>query len=121
MHKMHEQRDKLYNVPTYYTKFLKYDLFWHQIEGIRNVQLENNLVRVKSKVYLMPWIIISHPPLVVTPNWCGEKGVAKTSKNWKNKAWFLSRHNAFFMVMERIPLENLVMAKRRAIPRICAI
>jgi hypothetical protein len=25
----------------------------------------------------MPWIIISHPTLVVIPNWCGDKCVAK--------------------------------------------
>jgi len=27
----------------------------------------------------MPWIIISQLLLVATPNWCGEKYVAKTS------------------------------------------
>jgi len=25
----------------------------------------------------MSWIIISQPPLVITPNWCGKKCVAK--------------------------------------------
>jgi len=29
----------------------------------------------------MPWIITSQPPLVATPNWCGEKCVAKASRN----------------------------------------
>jgi hypothetical protein len=28
------KRDKLYDVPTNYTKFLKYDPSWHQIENI---------------------------------------------------------------------------------------
>jgi hypothetical protein len=42
--------DALYDVSTYYTKFLKYDPFWHQIfENIRHVHLENNLVEVKGQ------------------------------------------------------------------------
>jgi len=40
------KRDELYDVSTYYTKFLKYDLFWHQIEGIGHIQL-NNPIGVK--------------------------------------------------------------------------
>ncbi len=39
--------DELYDVPIYYTKFLKYDFSWHQIEGICHIQLKNHLVRVK--------------------------------------------------------------------------
>ncbi len=34
--------DNLYNVPTYYMKFLKYDYFLHQIEGIHHIQLKNH-------------------------------------------------------------------------------
>jgi hypothetical protein len=39
--------DKLYDVPTFYIIFLKYDPSWHWIIGICYVQLENNLVGVK--------------------------------------------------------------------------
>jgi hypothetical protein len=41
------KRDKLYDVPTFYTIFLKYDPSWHWIKGIHHVQLENSLVKVK--------------------------------------------------------------------------
>ncbi len=37
----------MYDIPTCYMKFLKYDSFWHQIESIPHVQLKNHLVRVK--------------------------------------------------------------------------
>jgi hypothetical protein len=29
----------------------------------------------------MLWIIISKPPVIATPNWCGEKCVTKVSQN----------------------------------------
>jgi len=29
----------------------------------------------------MPWIVVSHPPLVVILNWFGEKCDAKASQN----------------------------------------
>jgi hypothetical protein len=60
--------DELYDVPTYCTKFLKYDPFSHQIEGICHIQLKNNLVGVKVKVHLMLWIIVSQSSLIATPN-----------------------------------------------------
>jgi hypothetical protein len=41
------KRDELYDVPTCYMKFLKYDPFWHWIESICYVKLKNNLVEVK--------------------------------------------------------------------------
>jgi hypothetical protein len=41
------KKETLYDVPTYCTKFLKYDPFWHRIESIYNVQLENNPIEVK--------------------------------------------------------------------------
>jgi hypothetical protein len=41
------KEDELYNVPTYYMKFLKYDPSWHLIEGVCHVQLKNNLVEMK--------------------------------------------------------------------------
>jgi len=47
MHKCMNNGDKLYDVPTYCTKFLKYDPFWHQIESICHIQLKNNPVEVK--------------------------------------------------------------------------
>jgi hypothetical protein len=42
-------------------------------------RLENNLVGVKVQGALdaMPWIVVSHPPLVATPNWCEDKYVVK--------------------------------------------
>jgi hypothetical protein len=49
-------------------KFLKYDPYWHQIEGICHLQLENNLIEVKSKVHLMLWIPTSQLPLIATLN-----------------------------------------------------
>jgi hypothetical protein len=39
--------DELYDVPIYYTKFLKYDYSSHRIEGIHHIQLNNHPVRVK--------------------------------------------------------------------------
>jgi hypothetical protein len=75
----------------------------------------------KSKVHLMPWIIVSHPPLVTTPNWCGEKCVVKTSWNWRYKTRFVNQYNISLMAMGRTPPEGLVMAKRWATLRICAI
>jgi hypothetical protein len=75
----------------------------------------------RSKVHLMPWITISHPPLVITPNWWGEKCVTKVSQNWRHKVRLLSRYNVSSMVMEQTPLEGLIMAKRRVAPRICVI
>jgi len=44
--------DELYNVPTYCTKFLKYDPSWHWFEGICYVQLKNNLIGVKVQATL---------------------------------------------------------------------
>jgi hypothetical protein len=38
---------KLYDIPTCYTKFLKYDPFWQQIEDICHDRLENNPIKVK--------------------------------------------------------------------------
>jgi hypothetical protein len=37
----------LYDVPTFYIKFLKYDPSWHWIKSICHVKLENNIVGVK--------------------------------------------------------------------------
>jgi hypothetical protein len=39
--------DELYDIATYYMKFWKYDPFWHYIESICHIQLENNLIKVK--------------------------------------------------------------------------
>jgi hypothetical protein len=68
-------------------------------------------------VHLMLWIIASHPPLVVTLNWCREKCVAKALWNWRHKTQFVSWDNVSPTVMGRIPLESLVMVKRRAVLR----
>ncbi len=38
---------ELYDVSTYYKKFLKYDPFWHWIKSVYHIQLDNNLVGVK--------------------------------------------------------------------------
>jgi hypothetical protein len=69
----------------------------------------------------MPRIIVSQLPLVVTPNWCGEKCVAKVSQNWRHKMRLLSQYNVSPTIMEQIPPKGLVMAKRRATPSTCAI
>jgi hypothetical protein len=57
----------------------------------------------------MLWIIVSQPPLVTTPNWPGEKGVAKVSRNCKHKAQLVSQYVSPTK-MGRTPLEGLVMA-----------
>jgi hypothetical protein len=77
--------------------------------------------RWRSKVHLIPWITTSHPPLVVIPNWCKEKCVTKASRNWKHKMRLVSQYNVSPMTMRQTPLEGLVMAKRQAVLRICAI
>jgi hypothetical protein len=69
----------------------------------------------------MPWIIVSHPPLVATLNWCGEKCATKVLQNWKHKTWPVSQYNVSLMVMGWIPPKGLVMAKRWAALRVCAI
>jgi hypothetical protein len=75
----------------------------------------------RSKMHLMLWIIVSQPPLIATPNWCGEKCVTKASWNWRHKAQLCESTQWFPTTMGRIPLEGLLMAKRWAIPRMCAI
>jgi len=70
-------------------------------------------------MHLMPWI--SHPPLVIISNWCGEKCVTKILQNWKHKVHFVNQYNVSFIAMGWTPLEGLVMAKRRVAVRICAI
>ncbi len=78
--------------------------------------------RWRSKVHLMPWIIASQPPLVATPNWCGEKCVAKVSWNWsRQKMWLVSQYNVSHTAMWQTSPEGLVMAKRRATTRTHAI
>jgi hypothetical protein len=69
----------------------------------------------------MSWITTSQPPLIVTPNWCGEKCVTKASQNWRHKARLVNRYNGSPTAMGWIPPKGLVMAKRRAISRTCAI
>jgi hypothetical protein len=39
--------DELYDISTYYMKFLKYDPSWHWINRVCHVYLENNLSEVK--------------------------------------------------------------------------
>ncbi len=65
----------------------------------------------------MPWIIVSHPPLVVISNWCREKCVAKASQNWKHKTWIVNQYNVSPITMGWIPLDGLVMVKRWVAPR----
>jgi hypothetical protein len=77
--------------------------------------------RWRSKMHLMPWITISHPPLVTILNWCGEKCVAKASQNWKHKMQLVSHYNVSLITMGWIPFEGLIMAKKHVAPRICAI
>jgi hypothetical protein len=68
--------------------------------------------RWRSKMHLMPWIIISHPPLDAIPNWCGENCVTKTSRNWKHKMRLVNQYSTSLVAMGWIPLEGLVMVKK---------
>jgi hypothetical protein len=78
------------------------DFSWHWIEGIHHVQLDNNLVEVKVQ---------------------GASNamdcVAKASQIWRHKTCLVNWYNIFFTIMEWIPLEVLVMAKRWDIPKTC--
>jgi len=111
--------NELYDV--WCTKFLKYDLFKHWVESICYVELENNSVGWRFEVHLMPWIIVSHPPLVTTLNWCGEKCVVKASQNWRHKVQLMSWYNVFTTTMGWTPLEDLVKVRRRATLNTCVI
>jgi len=75
--------------------------------------------RWRSKMHLMSWIIVSHSPLVATPNWCGEKCVAKTLQNWRHKMWLVNWYNISHTTLRQTPVEGLVMAKRWTTPKIC--
>ncbi len=75
----------------------------------------------RSKVHLLLWITISHPPLIATLNWCGEKCVAKVLRNWKHKTQIVNQYNVSPIAMGWTPLESLVMVKRWAVPKIHAI
>jgi hypothetical protein len=52
----------------------------------------------RSRVHLMLWITISQPSLVSTPNLCGEKCVAKASRNWKHKTWLVNWYNVSWAI-----------------------
>jgi len=75
----------------------------------------------RFNVHLMPWIIVSHSPLVATPNWCEEKCVAKMLQNWRLIMWLVNSYNISHVTMGWTPLKGLVMAKRWAAPNICVI
>jgi hypothetical protein len=122
MHKMHKQRGYVDDVLICYMIFLKYDPFWHQIESMKIMfNWRTTQLGWRSKALLMSWIIISHPPLVATPNWCGEKCVAKASRNWRHKMQLMNWYDFSPPTMGRIPHEGLVMVKKQNTPRICVI
>jgi hypothetical protein len=104
--------NELYDVPICCMKFLKYGFFRHWVEGIFYVELEKNLIKWRSKVHLMLKIIVSHSPLVATPNWCGEKCVAKAFRNWRHKVQIMSWYNVFSTTMGQTPPKDLVKVKR---------
>jgi hypothetical protein len=81
--------DKLYDVPTCYTKFLKYDLFYIKLKAFTTSSWRTTQSGWRSIVHLMLWIIVSQPRLVATLNWCGEKCVTKVSiiENIKHNLW----------------------------------
>jgi len=113
--------DKLYDVPTFYMKFLKYDLFWHWIKGICHVQLENNLVglKVQGAFDAMDYNFTSTLGCYSKLVW--NKCVAKTLWNWRHKMRLVNQYNASLTTMGQIPPKVLVMVKKQITPRICAI
>ncbi len=85
--------------PSYvHMKFLKYDPFWHQIENVFHIQLENNPIGWRSKVHIMPWITTSQLPLIATLKWCREKCVTKMLWNWRHKTWLVNRYNVSYTI-----------------------
>jgi hypothetical protein len=113
--------NNLYNVPTYYMKFLKYDYFLHQIESIHHIQLKNHPIKMKVQNALNTMDHNFTSTFGCNSNWCGEKCVAKESWNWRHKARLMSRYNASPIIMGQIPPKGFNEAKRQATPRICAI
>ncbi len=75
----------------------------------------------RSDVHLMLWNIVSQPPLITTPNWCGEKCVAKSSRNWRHQVRLVNIYNVSCTARGRTPPKGLVVAKKRTIPRTRAI
>ncbi len=71
----------------------------------------------KSKVHLMPWIIVSQPLLIVISNWSREKCVTKTSRNWRHKKWLVNRSNVSPIVIWWTPPKSLVMVKKQVAPK----
>ncbi len=72
------------------------------------------------KMHLMLWIIVSQSPLVTISNWNGKNVLQKhwRIKNIKCGLWM----NIMFPPLQWDELHNgLVMAKRWATPRTCAI
>jgi hypothetical protein len=65
----------------------------------------------------MLWITISHPLLVVTPNWCKDKCITKTLWNWKHKLQLVNWYNTYPTTMEWTSHECLVVAKKGVAPR----
>jgi hypothetical protein len=69
----------------------------------------------------MPSITASQSPLIATLNYCKEKCVTKASQNWKHNVQLMNQYNVSRTIMGQTPPKSLVMAKRLAAPRTCAI
>ncbi len=78
-------------------------------------------MKSRFRVHLMQWITISQSLLVVIPNWCGEKCVVKYSQNWRHKVWLVNWYNVSLIVIGWTPFKGLIMVKKWATPRTCAI
>jgi len=60
--------------------------------------------RWRSKVHPMLWIIVAHPLLVATLNWCKEKFVVKVSQNWTHKVQLVNWYNISPTTMDKLHL-----------------
>jgi hypothetical protein len=117
MHRMHKQRGWIaWSLHMLHEVLEIWPLLtpnWKHLPCLTKKQLNWERFRVHLKL----WINASQSPLVVAPNWCGEKCVAKALWNWKHKAWFLSWYNVSPLSMGQTLLKVLVMAKRWVTPK----
>jgi hypothetical protein len=82
IHRMHKQKGWIVWCPHLLHEVLEiWSLFYTELKAFTMSSWKTTQSRWRSKVHLMPWITVSQPSLVATPNWCGEKCVAKASWN----------------------------------------
>jgi hypothetical protein len=61
--------------------FLKYNLAWDNVEGICNIYLQHHPIKVNIKVAQILCTTTSQPPLIMTPNWWGDKWAKNALQN----------------------------------------